>query len=143
MLAKKLTDLGDLVCVVLGCSHPLIFRLHRPGHFTLVGPCFVYGLMDGEALLGVLHHPWKIQYVLGGKPRFFNTVTSQISADDPRLGPLPQEWEEMGIPLVRDDPMFCRFFKNCVTRETINWDPRMSLNSLKQQGADLRCFRLV
>jgi hypothetical protein len=39
---------GDLVCVLCGCSIPLLLR-RVDSHYTLVGHCFVLGLMDGEA----------------------------------------------------------------------------------------------
>jgi hypothetical protein len=40
---------GDKVCVVLGCNVPLLLRKNQD-YFTLVGECFVWGLMDGEAM---------------------------------------------------------------------------------------------
>jgi Heterokaryon incompatibility protein (HET) len=42
---------GDLICVILGCSVPLLIR-KLGDHHVLVGECFVWGLMDGEALRG-------------------------------------------------------------------------------------------
>ncbi|KAK0124903.1 hypothetical protein ONS96_008781 [Cadophora gregata f. sp. sojae] len=43
--AKK----GDLICVLYGCSVPIVLR--KVGkHYILVGECYVHGLMDGEAL---------------------------------------------------------------------------------------------
>jgi hypothetical protein len=40
---------GDLICVLLGGSTPFLLR-PVPGrkHFTLVGECYVYGIMGGE-----------------------------------------------------------------------------------------------
>ena len=46
---------GDVICVVLGCSVPLLIRQTRD-HHILVGECFVWGLMDGEALRGRKAH---------------------------------------------------------------------------------------
>ncbi|PVH83556.1 HET-domain-containing protein [Cadophora sp. DSE1049] len=43
--AKK----GDLICVLYGCSVPVILR-KVDKHYILVGECYVHGLMDGEAL---------------------------------------------------------------------------------------------
>jgi hypothetical protein len=40
---------GDKICVVLGCNVPLLLRKNQE-HFILVGECFVWGLMDGEAM---------------------------------------------------------------------------------------------
>ncbi|KAH7417920.1 heterokaryon incompatibility protein-domain-containing protein [Cadophora sp. MPI-SDFR-AT-0126] len=40
---------GDLICVLYGCSVPVILR-KVDKHYILVGECYVHGLMDGEAL---------------------------------------------------------------------------------------------
>jgi hypothetical protein len=40
---------GDIICVFLGCEVPLVLRKLKD-HFVLVGPCFVLGFMDGEAI---------------------------------------------------------------------------------------------
>ncbi|PMD52527.1 HET-domain-containing protein [Hyaloscypha bicolor E] len=39
----------DMICVILGCNVPLVLRKLRD-HYLLVGECFVWGLMDGEAM---------------------------------------------------------------------------------------------
>jgi len=48
-LASSGTKAGDIVCVVLGHSVPVIL-CQVEDYYLLVGDCFVYGLMDGEAL---------------------------------------------------------------------------------------------
>ncbi|KAK8045770.1 hypothetical protein PG996_013834 [Apiospora saccharicola] len=49
--AKK----GDFICVLLGCSVPVLLRQSRDGdNFTLIGECFLDGFMDGANLE---HHP--------------------------------------------------------------------------------------
>jgi hypothetical protein len=40
---------GDAVCVLFGCSAPLIMR-QQEDHWTLVQACYVEGLMDGEVV---------------------------------------------------------------------------------------------
>ena len=42
-------EVGDTICVVLGCNVPLLLRKYEE-HYILVGECFVWGLMDGEAM---------------------------------------------------------------------------------------------
>jgi hypothetical protein len=39
---------GDLICILRGCSFPVILR-KVDSYFVHVGPCFVLGIMDGEA----------------------------------------------------------------------------------------------
>jgi hypothetical protein len=41
-------ETGDSVCV-LGCSIPFVLR-EVDGHHILLGPCFVLGFKDGEAM---------------------------------------------------------------------------------------------
>lgn len=40
----------DLVCVIFGCSTPLIIRPTGTGYFKVVGEAYVHGMMDGQAL---------------------------------------------------------------------------------------------
>ncbi|KAF2028583.1 hypothetical protein EK21DRAFT_113751 [Setomelanomma holmii] len=50
-LAPKWTQVGDQVCVLPGCCVPVVLR-YTEGCYSLVGECFVLGLMDGEMLSG-------------------------------------------------------------------------------------------
>jgi hypothetical protein len=56
-LAPRTTQPTDLICVLRGCSVPVVLRERRGviasnlrSTFELLGECFVYGMMDGEAL---------------------------------------------------------------------------------------------
>lgn len=40
---------GDRVCVIIGCDVPVVLR-SVGDHYIHIGPCWVLGLMDGEAL---------------------------------------------------------------------------------------------
>jgi hypothetical protein len=40
---------GDRVAIIRGCKAPLILR-QRESHFVIIGPCYVAGIMDGEAI---------------------------------------------------------------------------------------------
>ena len=42
------TQSGDIVSVIWGCGIPVVLR-KVDDHWVLIGPCFVLGLMDGEA----------------------------------------------------------------------------------------------
>ncbi|RSL59678.1 hypothetical protein CEP54_007170 [Fusarium duplospermum] len=41
-------EVGDKVVVLAGCNTPVLLR-PKDGHYEHIGPCFVLGLMDGEA----------------------------------------------------------------------------------------------
>ncbi|RDW83049.1 hypothetical protein BP5796_04540 [Coleophoma crateriformis] len=51
-LAPSNSRVGDAVCILNGCSVPVILRQHHDFNDTweLIGECFVYGMMDGEAM---------------------------------------------------------------------------------------------
>ena len=51
-LAPSVAREGDLFCVLLGSSVPVLLRIVE-SHYVLVGECFVLGFMDGEALQDV------------------------------------------------------------------------------------------
>jgi ankyrin repeat protein len=56
-IAPSRTSQGDVICVLLGCSVPVILRkMHQIGNcYELIGESYVHGIMDGEALeLGVI-----------------------------------------------------------------------------------------
>ncbi|TVY82840.1 Heterokaryon incompatibility protein 6 OR allele [Lachnellula suecica] len=50
-VGPKALQEGDMVCVIAGCNVPLLIR-QEGDHHLLVGECFVWGLMDGEAWEG-------------------------------------------------------------------------------------------
>lgn len=41
---------GDVVCVLFGGQVPFILRPNPDGNYTLIGECYVSGIMHGEAL---------------------------------------------------------------------------------------------
>jgi len=41
---------GDLVCVLYGCSIPVLLREVAGGRFEFIGECYLDGFMDGEAI---------------------------------------------------------------------------------------------
>ncbi|KIW67526.1 hypothetical protein PV04_06770 [Phialophora macrospora] len=45
------TGLDDIVAILYGCSVPVVLRKVR-SYYKLIGECFVYGMMDGEAFTG-------------------------------------------------------------------------------------------
>jgi hypothetical protein len=49
-LSLCMMEVGDVICVFLGCPTPLILRKSGP-NYILVGECFILGLMDGEVMV--------------------------------------------------------------------------------------------
>jgi hypothetical protein len=52
-ICPKYAQLGDKVCILFGCSVPVILREKRDEtgiYFEFIGEAFVYGKMDGEAI---------------------------------------------------------------------------------------------
>jgi hypothetical protein len=53
-LGPRAAERGDLVCILFGCSVPVVLRKleEREGreYFQLVGECYVFGFMSGEVL---------------------------------------------------------------------------------------------
>jgi hypothetical protein len=51
-LAPWDAEVGDLICVLLGCRFPVVLR-EREGLFELIGEAYVTGHMDGEIIVGL------------------------------------------------------------------------------------------
>ncbi|KAF2181282.1 hypothetical protein K469DRAFT_752834 [Zopfia rhizophila CBS 207.26] len=53
-LGSRYIKEADLVCILFGCSVPVILRKHREdtgaSYFEFIGECYIHGKMDGEAL---------------------------------------------------------------------------------------------
>ena len=48
-LVPMFTVTGDAICVIAGCSVPLVMRRGAEGHWQLIGQAYIHGLMDGLA----------------------------------------------------------------------------------------------
>ncbi len=42
---------GDMICVLFGCSVPVVLRKRDGGPYEFVGECYLHGFMDGEAIV--------------------------------------------------------------------------------------------
>lgn len=98
-------------------------------------------------ILGPLPSHWNaiIRGDALGRPlhRYLDLTTYEQTAEDPRLGALPPEWERVPYERSPDDPALFEVFKNRVTGETINSDPRLSSDALRERGLKLQTFQLV
>ena len=140
--------IGDIVCVLLGCEAPMLLRPQLYGKYAIVGECCVHGLHDGASLLGPLPHPWRVQVFEDSTGslciyRYFNADTGELSDEDPRLDPLPEEWEKLEIERTADDPGIFKNFRNKITGEIMNADPRLLPEALKTRGVDMQTFTLI
>ncbi|KAL8787130.1 MAG: hypothetical protein Q9195_007912 [Heterodermia aff. obscurata] len=144
LVPKEAMD-GDIVCVILGCKSPLLFRPLANGNHTVVGECYIQGLMNGEALLGPLSNGWESVLIgeedLGYYDGFHNADTGERSFVDPRLGSLPPAW------ILKDPRRGAdrnNWFVNNQTGAKLYWpqDPRMTAEALEAQGVPLQDFIL-
>jgi len=54
-LVPAAAELGDMIAFLVGCELPMVLRRdHGTGNWKVVGPGWVYGLMDGE-LAGMMN----------------------------------------------------------------------------------------
>lgn len=132
----------DEVSVLLGCDFPMVLRPRGSNRYEVVGPCFVHGLMLGEALKPPLERPWKdvLPVARGWALSYFiNSQTGELLKSDPRLGLLPTGWEEV----TTLDPFLPPFvFKQENGHISMN-DPRMSAEAIKQRGIVLETLELI
>jgi hypothetical protein len=41
---------GDMICILEGCTVPVVLRVRVEGDFFLVGDGYVHGIMDGQEM---------------------------------------------------------------------------------------------
>ena len=122
----------------------MVIRHNRgSSRYEVVGPCFVHGLMLGEALKPPLEPPLKdaLPVTKGwALPYFVNTETGELLKSDPRLGSLLPGWEEV----TSLDPFLPPFvFENKEDGSISMNDPRMSADAIQQRGIVLETLELV
>ncbi|EXM16651.1 hypothetical protein V3481_018391 [Fusarium oxysporum f. sp. vasinfectum] len=146
-VSHKDTQPGDIICAFLGCKVLVILRPWTGGCFEVVGSCYLHGFTSAEAFLGPLPAPWVMQYKPDScgvqTPYFFNKDTKEAVQQDPRLGELPVLWEAIQKDRTKDDPQFLSLFRNSLTGELMNSDPRMLPEALRDRGVRLQSFKLV
>lgn len=106
---------GNKLSVLLGYNYPVLLRPNNTEDpntssvsFKVVGPTYTHGLMEGQAILGPIPAPWKMVIQNPDKlqssfsavavdPTFRNSDTGEDIRQDPRLGPLPSDWEQIDM----------------------------------------------
>lgn len=135
---------GDHICVLLGCQSPLVIRQNPNGNHTIMGECYLHGMMEGQALMGPLSDEWKPVLIYAGgiddhKHGYVNRETGEERFEDPRLGQLPLGWTS-NDPDSKSDGL--DWFINDEIGELVPWgsDPRMTPEALKARGVPLQDF---
>ncbi|EMT69718.1 Heterokaryon incompatibility protein 6, OR allele [Fusarium odoratissimum] len=120
----------DLVVVFLGCHLPIVLRSIEDGEYKLKGPCAHPALLAGEAILGEMPKGWRLRYAKRAEEPVFENPEGKRQHIDPRLDniPVPKEWElrwrDNGTP----------FWYIAAEDRWTNFDPRLSLDSLRKRG---------
>jgi hypothetical protein len=146
-MTSAVAEEDDRVCVILGCPLPMILRPNSSGRYQVVGPAYVHGLMDAEAVLGPLPSDFIVQVGTSagwyGGFKFFNTITNETVTEDPRLGDLPPVWVQTEAARLPTDPLHFMRYRNLADGKTINGDPRLLPEALRARGTSLKPLKLV
>ncbi len=51
-LAPAQAQVGDTICILFGCSVPVLLRKQDSGQYKLIGEVYLHEMMDGQALVG-------------------------------------------------------------------------------------------
>ena len=89
-LAPKAAKPGDQICVLLGCSVPIVLRPTSGFQFKVVGECYVHGLQQGQAFLGGFSDDYQPLLMWDGQDEqhyvgFVNEKTGHVQYEGPRL----------------------------------------------------------
>jgi hypothetical protein len=62
-LAPAHTEYGDIICILMGCSLPVILRPNDKDDqkFWVIGEAYIYGISDGEAMKGLHEGRYHLQ----------------------------------------------------------------------------------
>jgi hypothetical protein len=137
---------SDRISLLLGCSLPALLREQSNHRHLFVGCAHVHGIMDGEAFLGSLPDGWKVVVkVRNGdyQQHFIDLATGETAPDDPRLPPLPPDWEHAIAPDLLWPDKKVEAFRNIATGEIMHSDPRWLPDAIEARGIRLESFALV
>lgn len=149
-MGPVLAQPGDQIAVILGCTAPLVLRsshISNPGvsgnddTFTVVGPCDVFGLDWGQALLGPLPEGMRLIWSPSApngdaSPAFRNKTTGEDALLDPRI-----DWD-----LLRVEGKEYSFVKAASTTGAagdVTMYKRPDAAYFENKGIKLRDFHLV
>lgn len=154
---------GDVVCVLVGGTVPFVLRpIDTSESYLLVGPCFLQGVMYGEALLGAFPEPWICKMDRPSRQWCFDhRQGGQQTLEDPRLWPVPHPWQVHFCDMSNDQGpcagtcaeshadengkprLGLRFFFNTESKVKTRYDPRLNLAGLEEGGIVLDTFTIL
>ncbi|KAI6086388.1 HET-domain-containing protein [Hypoxylon rubiginosum] len=90
-IVPSAAQVGDKICVLMGCDSPMVLRPTENGKFLLIGETYVDGLCEGQAFLGPLKDGTRISRIswdgdLEGSTFVFSDTSTHR---DSRLEQLP------------------------------------------------------
>lgn len=138
-LVPREAQLGDAVCHFLGSALPMIMRglPGKPRRYAIVGPAYVEGLMNEEAVFGELSAPYKFARTRNTVKdwtafwnSFRNVDSNQLQWLDPRYQRL---LEGNGVEL---DP-------SLDADEAYQIGSRITMDALRKQNVDIVDFEIV
>jgi hypothetical protein len=145
-LASAATEPGDIVCALLGCKASVMLRPRPDGMFRVVGECYVHGLDDSTGILGPLPGDWTVQIdkdeAGNAEHRYVSAKEGLTTLEDPRLGPLPSDWTRCHKIKKPGAPALAAAFRNLITGEEMNSDPRLLPEELSRRGIKLEKLKL-
>ncbi|KAH6671499.1 heterokaryon incompatibility protein-domain-containing protein [Plectosphaerella plurivora] len=145
-LASADAEPGDVVCALLGCKASIMLRPQPDGTFTVVGECFIHGLDDSTGIVGQMPPGWTVHIdkddAGNAEHRYINAEEGLSTVEDPRLGALPAEWSRHRKIRRPGAPALAADFRNVVTGEEMNSDPRLLPKNLLRRGIELETLRL-
>lgn len=53
------TKPGDAVCILIGCTVPVVLRKVHSASWALIGECYIEGFMEGEFMKEVIHESFE------------------------------------------------------------------------------------
>jgi hypothetical protein len=143
-LAPKCSQQGDIVAVIPGIESAMTLRSLGGSQYSLIGPTWIDGYMQGEAVRGPLPSGYELIQLRDLKGvRYDNYIrwpTYKILTEDPRLGELPPGWRRV------EEGLDYTLFQHCETGQRMHSDksdPRLSLSLLEAAGHKFETFNIV
>ncbi|KAF2163511.1 hypothetical protein M409DRAFT_26123 [Zasmidium cellare ATCC 36951] len=145
---------GDTLAILLGCQYAMVLRPSEVDRdcYRVIGNALCTHIMDAEPLLGPLPSEFECVQILNEgdgsyrMPAFKNRLDGSVTHRDPRLPPLPPEWETLSGTATQEFILHSPLaYRNSLTQAVLDFrrDPRMDADALKERGIEIETFTLV